>query len=286
MEFKNVIGLDLAQVKKDLSFSVGLESVVTEQDDRIGKNAVTRFTSEGKKILGLVSPKRNIIEYPEMIDWVTGEMSKLNVDFKLKESKLISKADNLFQQYLFDSPIHNPDGLDIAPMIILKASHVSIPLRLEIGTYRFVCANGALVGETIKSISVRANDLDGLLKNNLKDEISRGIDDMRKVSARYQELANEPMEAYMNELFQSLLVPLSLKKAMLEFWISDNTIAMTDVQKMKNADFISNDLVGPAVNSKSAWSLYNDVTDVVTHSSKNESNRNFMYNVISKVFAA
>ena len=171
-------------------------------------------------------------------------------------------------------------------MIILKASHVSIPLRLEIGTYRFVCANGALVGETIKSISVRANDLDGLLKNNLKDEISRGIDDMRKVSARYQELANEPMEAYMNELFQSLLVPLSLKKAMLEFWISDNTIAMTDVQKMKNADFISNDLVGPAVNSKSAWSLYNDVTDVVTHSSKNESNRNFMYNVISKVFAA
>ena len=86
MEFKNVIGLDLAQVKKDLSFSVGLESVVTEQDDRIGKNAVTRFTSEGKKILGLVSPKRNIIEYPEMIDWVTGEMSKLNVDFKLKKA--------------------------------------------------------------------------------------------------------------------------------------------------------------------------------------------------------
>jgi hypothetical protein len=298
MSFDNFVGLDVNQVKRDLSFSVNLESVLTEQDDRISKNAVTRFTPEGKKILGLVSPKRKIIPYSEMMDWVVGEMDNLGVNYKLKESTLVSKSDNLFQQYLFDSPITNPDGLDISPMVILKGSHVSVPLKIDIGTYRFVCSNGALVGNTIKSISLKANDLDGLMRRSLRDEISAGIDSMTRISARYQELASENMMEYMMKIFNSPFVPVALKKSMMDFWAGDGTIVPLTQRTIKNNDFLAFKLDSDAildlegnpvlevVNEKSAWNLYNDTTDVATHTSRNELTRNHFYNVISTVFAA
>lgn len=298
MSFQNVIGLDVNQVKRDLSFSVNLEKVLTEQDDRISKNAVTRFTSEGKKVLGLVSPKRQIIPYSEMMDWVVGELDHVGVDYKLKESTLVKKSDDLFQQYLFNSPITNPDGLEISPMIILKGSHVSVPMKLDIGTYRFVCSNGALVGNTIKSISLKANDLDGLMRRSLRDEIAAGIDSMRKVSARYTELAGEDMIEYMMKLFNSPFVPVALKKSMMDFWSADGTLSLTTSKAVKNEDFVTLRLDGDILrnqdnenifeisNKKSAWHLYNDTTDVATHTSRNELSRNHFYNVISTVFAA
>lgn len=297
MNFQNVVGLDINQTKRDLSFSVNLESVLTEQDDRISKNAVTRFTSEGKKVLGLVSPKRQIILYSEMMDWVIGELDHVGVEYKLKESTLLKKTDNLFQQYLFNSPITNPDGLEISPMIILKGSHVAVPMKIDIGTYRFVCSNGALVGNTIKSISLKANDLDGLMRRSLRDEISAGIDSMRKISARYTELAGEDMIEYMMKIFNSPFVPVALKKSMADFWVGDGTLASLSNKTLKNEDFISLKADGSFINSsnngifeisnkKSAWHLYNDTTDVATHTSRNELTRNHFYNVVSNVFVA
>lgn len=297
MNFQNVVGLDINQTKRDLSFSVNLESVLTEQDDRISKNAVTRFTSEGKKVLGLVSPKRQIILYSEMMDWVIGELDHVGVEYKLKESTLLKKTDNLFQQYLFNSPITNPDGLEISPMIILKGSHVAVPMKIDIGTYRFVCSNGALVGNTIKSISLKANDLDGLMRRSLRDEISAGIDSMRKISARYTELAGEDMIEYMMKIFNSPFVPVALKKSMTDFWVGDGTLASLSNKTLKNEDFISLKADGSFINSsnngifeisnkKSAWHLYNDTTDVATHTSRNELTRNHFYNVVSDVFVA
>lgn len=297
MNFQNVVGLDINQTKRDLSFSVNLESVLTEQDDRISKNAVTRFTSEGKKVLGLVSPKRQIILYSEMMDWVVGELDHVGVEYKLKESTLLKKTDNLFQQYIFDSPITNPDGLEISPMIILKGSHVAVPMKIDIGTYRFVCSNGALVGNTIKSISLKANDLDGLMRRSLRDEISAGIDSMRKISARYTELAGEDMIEYMMKIFNSPFVPVALKKSMADFWVGDGTLASLSNKTLKNEDFISLKADGSFINSsnngifeisnkKSAWHLYNDTTDVATHTSRNELTRNHFYNVVSDVFVA
>ena len=297
MNFQNVVGLDINQTKRDLSFSVNLESVLTEQDDRISKNAVTRFTSEGKKVLGLVSPKRQIILYSEMMDWVVGELDHVGVEYKLKESTLLKKTDDLFQQYLFNSPITNPDGLEISPMIILKGSHVAVPMKIDIGTYRFVCSNGALVGNTIKSISLKANDLDGLMRRSLRDDIAAGIDSMRKISARYSELSDEGMEEYMMKIFNSPFVPVALKKSMADFWVGDGTLASLSNKTLKNEDFISLKADGSFINSsnngifeisnkKSAWHLYNDTTDVATHTSRNELTRNHFYNVVSNVFVA
>lgn len=298
MSFTMVEGLNLQQIRDEIDFPISLEKVFTEQDDKINKRAVTRFTAEGKKVLGLVSPKRKVIPYAQMMDWVVGEFNSLDLDFKLQESSLVKSSDNLFQQYLFDTDITNPDMQEISPMLILKGSHITTPLRIDIGTFRFVCSNGALVGNTIKSISLKANDLDGLLRFNLKDEIRHGIDDMRKVSARYGELHDDEMEPYMMEMFRSPFVPVALKKALMDCWVGNGTIMPIAMRTLKNNDFLTLKLDGNSVsnsegallfemgNRRSAWDIYNDATEVSTHSSRNEHTRNSFYRSISNVFAA
>lgn len=298
MSFNSVNGLDINQVKKDLSFSVSLENVFTQEDDRVSRNAVTRYSPDGKKILGLVSPRRKIIPYSEMMDWVVGELDNVGVNYKLLESTLVSKADNLFQQYLFDTPITNPDGQEISPMIILKASHVGMPLKLDIGTYRFICANGAMIGNTIKSIKLRANDLDGLMRHQLREEISASVDAMTKVSARYNELAMDGMEEYMLNLFNLPTVPVSLKKAMFEYWGAKGTLQVLDDKNLKNESFLTMQLddsvimdfegkaIAEVITTKSAWDLYNDATEVATHAAKNVTSQNIYFNSISNIFAA
>lgn len=298
MSFTMVEGLNLQQIRDEIDFPISLEKVFTEQDDKINKRAVTRFTAEGKKVLGLVSPKRKVIPYAQMMDWVVGEFNSLDLDFKLQESSLVKSSDNLFQQYLFDTDITNPDMQEISPMLILKGSHITTPLRIDIGTFRFVCSNGALVGNTIKSISLKANDLDGLLRFNLKDEIRHGIDDMRKVSARYGELHDDEMEPYMMEMFRSPFVPVALKKALMDCWVGNGTIMPIAMRTLKNNDFLTLKLDGNSVsnsegallfemgNKRSAWDIYNDATEVSTHSSRNEHTRNSFYRSISNVFAA
>lgn len=298
MSYNNVQGLDLSTIKKDLSFQVNLEKVFTQEDDRVSKNAVTRFSPDGKKILGLVSPRRRVIPYSEMMDWVVGELDHSGMDYKLIESTLVTKQDNLFQQYLFDTPIPNPDGQEISPMIVLKGSHVGTPLRVDIGTYRFVCANGALVGNTIKSIQLRANDLDGLRVYALRDSIRSGIDSMTEVSRRYTVLADEGMETYMFEMFNSPVVPVALKKAMFDFWQADGTLNVLTERTLKNDSFLTmsldgnmivdygKDNVAEILEPKSAWTLYNDATEVATHSARNVTAQNMYFNAISKVFSA
>lgn len=299
MSFNQVGGLDLEEARRLISFPVKLEKVYTQEEDRVKKNAVTRFTlEEGKRILGLVSPKRKVIPYSEMMGWVVDELQEVGVDFKLLESTLTSSADNLFQQYLFDTNIDNPDGLEISPMIVMKGSYVSTPLRIDIGTYRFVCANGALVGNTIKTIVLKANDLNGLMRHTLREDISAGIEAMKSISHRYAELAREDMETYMLGMLTSSKVPVSLKKAMFEFWESDGTLLKLTDKVLKNDSFLALEADGDILRTmtgeniaeiqekKSAWTLYNDATEIATHSAKNVVTQNIFFNSISDVFVA
>ena len=299
MDFQTMQALNLREVKNEISFSVEREDVFTEHDDRISKKAVTRFTPEGKKVLGLTSPKRQIIPYGDMMDWVVNEFDGLGIPFKLTESSLVKKSDDLFQNYVFGTPVDNPDGQNISPMLILRGSHVSTPLRIDMGTFRFVCSNGVMVGNTISSIVVKAKDLDGLLRFGLRDEIRHGMDAMTEVSKRYDELASEEMEGYLMSLLTEASVPVALKKGMVDHLSYKGTIEMQTTRNLKNNDFFSLRLHddGAVVNKEgesifqiqekqSAWRLYNDATEISTHNARSESARSFFYKTISDVFVA
>lgn len=296
--FNTLQGLDLEQVKKEIAFPVLREDVITEKDSiLVNSNAVVREIDGEKQILGLIPRNRSLLPYDEIMDWVVDEFQQSGVDFKLKESSLLKRS-NLFQQYVFDGEVLNPDGQDISPMVILKASHVGIPLKIDFGTYRFVCANGVVVGNTISSIKLRSNDLDNLLRFGLRDEIRAGLDNMKGVSQRYDELAGEDMDNIFVKMMASQRVPASLKKNVIQHMEAKGLVEIFAPGLIKGVNLLGakeNDLeftsfdgepIFKVLEKQSAWALYNDLTELATHTTKNEPARMYYYQTISNLFAA
>jgi len=297
-KFELAHSIDLKQARSEIDFDVFREEVFTEDADRVNKKAMTRMTTEGKKILGLVSPRREVMPYTDIMDWVIEEFDKTGPRFKLQESSLVSKSDNLFQQYLFDLDVETPDNQDVSAMLILKGSHIGTPLKIEMGTYRFVCSNGVTVGSTFDTISLKARDLNSLLDYNLKDEISRGMNGMVRVAARYKELGNEDMVEYLLTLLNDPVFPVALKKSMIEMLNFKGTTEGIMQRTVKNSDFLTMRLdgntivnglsepVSEIISPISAWGLYNNATEIATHQTRNATGRDYYYKAISKLFAA
>lgn len=298
LTFDKVKGLDVNQVRNQINFLVEREKVQTEEDLYVGKKAVIRDTPDGRKLLGLVSPNREIVSYSDMMGWVLDGFNSLDVPFKLQSNELVKKSDDLFQQYLFDLPVENPDNQDISPMLILKGSHVGMPLKIDIGTFRFVCANGALVGNTIKSIRVNSNDLKDFGVERIRKEIRYGIDDMKRVSARYRQLASMDSEDFLMDFFTRENIPLALKRGMRSGLEYHGVFKQLSVKYLDKEDYNSIALKGGVlvdqdgvphdefVKKISAWDLYNIATEVSTHRTTNETVRTGYYKHISNVFAA
>lgn len=298
MNFNTLEGLNLEQVQKEIAFPVLREEVVTEQNNLlVNSNAVIREIDGEKQILGLVSRNRSFLPYNEVMEWVVEEFQNADIPFKLIESSLLKKSD-LFQQYVFDGEVLNPDGQDISPMVILKASHVGAPLKLDFGTFRFVCANGVVVGNTISSIRLHPSDLDNLLRHSIRDEIRAGIDQMKFVSQRYDELENEDMFPVLQKMMNSQRVPAALKKNTIQDMEAKGIVEVFDPRLLKGVslltsktqgkDFITaeGDPIFKVVQDQSAWSLYNDLTEIATHTTRNEPARMYYYQTISNFFAA
>lgn len=299
LDFNSAPSIDLRAARRDLDFDVVREDIFTEESDKVNKKAMIRYTEEGKKILGLVPVNREVIPYSTMMDWVTEEFDKTDIGFKLQESSLVGKSDNLFQQYLFDLKVGTPDDQKIAPMLILKGSQIGTPLKIEMGTYRFVCSNGVTVGQTLKTISLKAKDLNGLLSYGLKDEVARGMNGVMKfVSNRYLELGNEEMDNYLMNLFNDPVYPVALKKSMIEYLNKQGTTNQLVKRTIKNSDFLTmrfennkiingnSDAILEVTNPISAWALYNNATDIATHQTRNATGREYYYKAISELFTA
>jgi hypothetical protein len=296
--FDDVNGLDLISIKKDLSFPVKKERTHTEDDMRVNKDAVIADFGGEPEILGLVSTKRNIIPYSDVMDWVVSVFDRVGVSYKLRESTLAGKSKNLFQSYIFDTEVANPDGQDISPMFLLRSSHVGSPLHFDIGTYRFVCSNGVTVGKTLNSIRLKARDLDGLMTHDLLDDIKLSLDSMLSVSKRYQELADESMQSYLSEFLAAPFVPVAFKKLMIDTLSSQDIIENKFEGVIKGNDFLGMRLVGSSYQNRggaellkinqdiSAWDLYNTGTEISSHQTRNVQARDWFNRSLSEIFVA
>ncbi len=296
--FNDVQGLDIRQVKEEVSFPVTKETVHTEEDMRVNRDAVVSYQDGEKSILGLVPQKRQVIPYSEVVDWVTGVFDSVGVPFKLKESTLTGRSKNLFQSYLFNQEVDTPDSQDISPMFLLRSSYVGNPVQFDIGTYRFVCSNGAIVGNTLESIKIKAKDLDGLLTHDLLNDVKMSLDRMMSVSRRYQQLANEEMNSYLMEFFNAPFVSVGFKKAMVDYLEQKGVIEKRVNEVLKGNDFLSmrksdqnlvlvkDEEAFKILEEKSAWDFYNLSTELSTHQSRNVHIRDWNNRAISEVFAA
>ena len=296
--FRETEGLDLNLIRNEVSFPIHREKVVTEEGTSVDNTAVVRKIDGEKKVLGLVSQDRMLLPYADIMDWMVEEFQNSGTEFKLRESSLI-KGSTLFQQYIFDGDIQNPDGYDISPMVIMKASYTGTPLKLDFGTFRFVCSNGVTVGETISSLKVKSSDLPNLLRYSLREEIKLKLQQMTGLTQRYNELQNVKMDNFLTTMILDPEIPSLFKKDVV-YNLESKGIAEIGNQSFLKGKHLSTSKFTPdrsfntpdgeeifrLVGDQSAWNLYNDSTEIATHRTRNEFTRMSYYNSISRVFAA
>lgn len=307
--FEEFKGISVAQAKSNVGFSYSLENAVSDVTGlSVRKNAVFRTDAgengDQKRLLGLIPENRPIVPYSEITDWIVSEIKNTGIDFKILDSVIMNeKKGSIQQRYVLDASISNPDGYVLAPMIILKSSYVGVPVSLEMGTYRFICTNGAVSGGTVfEREKITARRLHDFGEITVGDAIHRGLEKIVALTGRYQELDTEGWLPYFLGFLSSEKVDVEFKKQLVEFLKGENTIAPVNPSKtLKNEDFLGVYTVGENTIAnrdgvpiltfddrkvKSAWDLYNDATDINSHKSSSFLIRDRVAHMISEAFVA
>lgn len=282
-------GLKLKSVRDDIDFPITRENLISEETS-IGANRDSIIRSDINQTLGIISKRRGMLPYGTVMDWLTDEFTNSNIEFKLVESVVNAKGD-LHQQYLFNTDIENPDGESISPMVIARASYIRKPLELLFGTYRFVCSNGAIAGTTFESIEIRGSEISDLMSMSIREDISTNLNNMIIISRKYKELSDRSMDDYFNNFLISETIPIGMKKGILEKFNMDGNINLTldeagEPIKLKREHFREGHLgaIFSVNQTKSAWSFYNDLTEMATHRTRSIGSRNYSSTLVSKLF--
>lgn len=303
VDFADVTGLDEQTVRNEISFPIEVEKVQSAVSNKVLNKSVLFNLNGGpnkndRVPIGFVSDRRKIIPYGDMMDMITTELSGIT-NYKIIESNIADKSFNVTQRYLLDHSIHNPDGQLLAPMLIVNYSYTGLPLSLELGTFRYVCSNGAVIKiDELEKISVRMHDLDSLYVQNLGNIIRRGLDNIDKISDVYAKLACEDWTPYLIKLLNSQDVTVAFKKSVMEYLIMNREASLMVKETVKNDTFLDLSLNGSSLvdsagteiyyigSKKSAWNFYNDCTDISTHSSPSVSMRTRNDLSVSEIFVA
>lgn len=307
--YEDFKGITVDQAKANVSFSYSLENAVSDVTGlSVRKNAVFR-TDAGedgnqKRLLGLIPENRPIVSYGEVTDWITNEINKTGINYKIIDSVIMNeKRGTMQQRYVLDAVINNPDGYILSPMLILKSSYVGVPISIEMGTYRFICTNGAVAGGTVfERETISARRLHDFGEITIGDVVRRGVDKIVALTDRYQELDNESWLPYFLGFLGSEKVDVEFKKLLIKQLEEERTVIRINEKKtLKNEDFIGAYTVGedtisnkdgvPILNfdnhkSKSAWDLYNDTTYISSNKCSSFLIRDRMSHMISEAFVA
>lgn len=289
-QFNAVEGIPWSEIKDSVNFEVTDEGAISEETTTfLNKKAVMRVHEDGtREPYGLVATNRPLLHHKDLLEWINGGMQKSGVNYKVIDNVVDNRGD-LFQQYLLDTTIDTPDGQDISPMMILKASYIGKPLELMTGTYRFVCSNGAVVGNTIESYSVKPNELSGLLTRSIEGEVTRSVTNMNRVSQRYSALANESMSDYLGPLIGNRKLATGIRKEVLYSLESSGHVQLPleeDEIEINGETLNHSDptTLFTLVNDDSGWHLYNLCTQLASHTTRTASSRNRADRQVAEVF--
>jgi hypothetical protein len=280
--FKDATSIDIEEAKKEIEFPVTRETAISE-NSHVDSNKDLLVRGDTNQPIGIISKKRPLIPYGEIMNWMLDEFDGSGVDYKLRESVVTSKGD-LHQEYLFNQDINTPDGTDMSPLVIVKGSYIGKPLEIMFGTYRFTCSNGVIVGETIDSVTVSARESRDLLTMSLRDHIHDAFQNFSKVELQYDHLQTLEMSPMLLEMLTSEVVPLMIKKTLLQALADEGSVELL-VDKIKRYHLEENleDLY-KVLQEKTAWDLYNVVTNIVSHRARSVNARTHQYQAISEFF--
>jgi hypothetical protein len=274
--FDGVPALDLVKARQQIAFPVTRETQLAENTRFIsGFNRISVPDSQvpNKLIpIGEVPVNRPHLPYAETMDWMVKEFEEIGIPFKLRTSVIDKKNYGLYQEYIFDQPVTPPDGEGIAPMVLVHASYTKgSPLSLFLGTYRFVCSNGAIVSAGGKTgISVNSRNWGSLSDRGFHDDFKSAFDHYADVSKFYGKLNSVPLTDTVAEIFTPKLIPFCMRKKVVGQLEEIGAVSVNittdkpDGEKFKALK--EEDLLNPrtvSVNSDiTTWDVYNRFTNI------------------------
>jgi hypothetical protein len=274
--YDKVPALDLAKARRQIAFPVTLETQLAESSKFIsGFNRVSVQDAQNPNKLipiGEVPVNRPYLPYAETMDWMVKEFQEIGIPFKLRTCVIDKKSYGLYQEYIFDQPVTPPDGEGIAPMALVHASYTKgSPLSIFLGTYRFVCSNGAIVSAGGKTgISVNSRNWGDLSDRGFHDDFKDAFDHYADVSKFYAKLNSVPLSETVRGIFTSKLIPFCIRKKVIgqleEIGVVSVNITTDKPDCEKFKALKEEDLLNPAVvavNSDiSTWDVYNRFTNI------------------------
>jgi len=234
--FSNVDALNLQKTRADVKLPIVREKMVSVKNGIPSSYQMVLFKNSNEvRPLGEVKASRPFIPHEELMDWLCEEFDKLGMEFKLKMSNLNQGKFSLFQQYLFDHDIGTPDRQKINPSVLIKNSFVGgSAFELYFGTYRYVCANGAIHGEELAHITANSKNWKSLRQNGIVGTIGKTFASYNKVSHFFRALYNMPFSDKFEKLFSPGLLPIGLRKQVLaSLELSEDIAVNIDVPKKK-----------------------------------------------------
>jgi hypothetical protein len=278
--------LDISEAKKACSFEVKREDMFSEENNLQSKFKMVsvKMPDENEFIrLGEVNQNRPFIPYPEAVDWVNEQLQNVGQDYKLFRATVEEKTKALFHQYIFKNEITSPDGHSIAPMVVLRASYRGWrpALELWLGTYRFVCSNGAIMGAGgMESIRVNSHNWTDLGKAGIADRFINALDNLQDISAMYSNLDKVNLSDKYKELFSSKAFSIAIRKKVLAALEQEGKVEITKESDRKNepplksvlldeADLKIENIVASVQIAEDVplWDVYNVFTNTVTTNS-------------------
>ena len=276
MTFDSVPALDLVKAREKVSFAVTRETQISENSKFISgfnRLSVSDPQTPNKIIpIGEVSVNRPFLPYGEIMDWIVGDLQKIGVPFKLITNVVGKKNYGMYQEYIFDQEVAPPDGEGISPMVLVHASYTKgSPLSIYLGTYRFVCSNGAIISVGGKTgISVNSRNRGDLSSRGLHDDFKDALDHYSEVSKFYAKLSVVPLSDTVQDIFTPKLIPFCMRKKVLGQLESMGAVSLNieadknDGEKfkaLKEDDLLKPDTV--SVNTGiSTWDVYNRFTSI------------------------
>jgi hypothetical protein len=274
--YANVPGLDLAVERGKIAFPVSRETQLSETHQFVSgfnRIAVPDSNNAGKSLpIGEVPATRPYLPYGETMDWVVKEFEEIGIPFKLRTSVIDRKNFNLYQEYIFDQDVAPPDGEGISPMVIVHSSYVKgSPLALYLGTYRFVCSNGAIVSVGGKThLSVNTYNWGAFQRKGFHDDFRDAFDHYADVSAFYARLSDVPLSETVESIFKAKLIPFCVRKKVIG-QLEEAGIAVINVisdkpdgekfKALKEEDLSTPSLLSVSYDV-STWDVYNRFTNI------------------------
>jgi hypothetical protein len=274
--YDDVPALDLTKARQQIAFPVVRETQLAENSKFIsGFNRISARDAQipNKLIpIGEVPVNRPHLPYAETMDWMVKEFEEIGIPFKLRTCAVDRKNYGMYQEYIFDQPVAPPDGEGIAPMVLAHASYTKgSPLSLFLGSYRFVCSNGAIVtvgGKT--GVSVNSRNWGDLSDRGFHDDFKNAFDHYADVSKFYAKLNAVPLSETAGEIFTPKLIPFCMRKKVVgqleEIGAVSVNITTDRPDGEKYKALKEGDLLNPAAVSVhsdvSTWDVYNRFTNL------------------------